>query len=183
LQSWIENLQKLVELSRRQLFFVGGVPRSGTTWVQYLLDAHPDLLSRRRSVSEAPCRAYGTARLMAERRTALKSKNNTIFGQFGGFLLPEPQETEALVGTAILLALERQCAGKACRAVGEKTPENLFFFPQLKRLFPSAKFIGIARDPRDVLSSAWHFFRKRQAGAEEAKEKLALIEMALHARC
>jgi hypothetical protein len=76
-----------------------------------------------------------------------------------------------------MLALERQCAGKACRAVGEKTPENVFFFARLKRLFPRVKFIGIARDPRDVLSSAWHFF-PRPPPADEVAAKTHFITTA-----
>jgi len=116
---------------------------------------------------------------MEERRQALQSKNTTLFRHSSGFALPEADDTEHLIGTAILLALEQQCAGRACRAVGEKTPENVFFFPRLKRLFPDAKFIGIARDPRDVLSSAWHFFHKQKAGEDEGAAKVALIRQAL----
>jgi hypothetical protein len=84
-----------------------------------------------------------------------------------------------LLGTAILLALDRQRTGKACLAVGEKTPENVFMFPRLKRAFPKAKFIGLARDPRDVLTSAWHFFGKRMARGPEIPAKIAYIHTSL----
>jgi hypothetical protein len=50
--------------------------------------------------------------------------------------------------------------------VGEKTPENVFYFPNLKRIFPNAKFIGVARDPRDVLVSAWHLVHKTAADSD-----------------
>jgi len=63
--------------------------------------------------------------------------------------------------------------------VGEKTPENVFFFPRLKRMFSAAKFVGIARDPRDLLSSAWHFFRKDAGGADAAAAKIEFIRLAL----
>jgi hypothetical protein len=46
-------------------------------------------------------------------------------------------------------------------------------------LFPRAKFIAIARDPRDVLTSAWYFFRKSEAEQDDAEEKLAFIRSAL----
>jgi hypothetical protein len=84
-----------------------------------------------------------------------------------------------LLGTAIMLALERQCAGKAFRAIGEKTPENVFQFPRLKRLFPHAKLIALARDPRDVLTSAWHYFHRAPPGADEAEAKFAFIRGAV----
>lgn len=77
-----------------------------------------------------------------------------------------------------MLALQRQCDGEAYRAVGEKTPENVFLFPRLKRLFPGAKFIGIVRDPRDVLTSAWHFFQRPQAGENHAAAKTAFLRSA-----
>jgi len=64
--------------------------------------------------------------------------------------------------------------------VGEKTPENVFLFARLKRLFPGAKFIGIARDPRDVLSSAWHFF-PRPPPEDEVAAKTAFIASAFPA--
>jgi hypothetical protein len=49
----------------------------------------------------------------------------------------------------------------------------------MKRLFPTAKFIGIARDPRDVLASAWHFFHKPQQGQDEVAAKIAFISSAV----
>ena len=119
--------------------------------------------------------------VMAARGRAIAAKNAAVFRHCGGYAPPAPGDGDVLLRTAILLALHRQCAGKACHAVGEKTPENVFFFPRLKHLFPGAKFIGIARDPRDVLTSAWHFFQKPLAGADEAAAKTAFVRTALPA--
>jgi len=41
--SWAEHQARLLSFASCQLFFVGGAPRSGTTWLQYLLDSHPDV--------------------------------------------------------------------------------------------------------------------------------------------
>ena len=46
LPSWRERESAIAELAKRQLFFVGGAPRSGTTWMQHMLDAHPDISCR-----------------------------------------------------------------------------------------------------------------------------------------
>ena len=116
---------------------------------------------------------------MAERRQALAVKNAAVFRELGGYPLPTDEDVEFLLGTAVLQELERQTAGKACRAVGEKTPENVFLFARLKHLFPDAKFIAMARDPRDVLASAWHFFRKPVVGADDAAARIAFIGPAL----
>ena len=99
-------------------------------------------------------------RLMAQQQRELQEKNKVVFRHAEGYPLPRPEETEHLLGTAVLLALERQCAGKDYRAIGEKTPENVFFFRRMKHLFPHVKIICIVRDPRDLLASAWHYFHE-----------------------
>ena len=177
MQSWLERQAGLAQMAERQLFFVGGAPRSGTTWIQRILDAHP----------EVSCRGEGfflnqlavpLDAMMAARSKVLTAKNTTLFQDTGGFPLPAAADTEHLAGTAILLALQQQMGAKPCRAVGEKTPENVFFFQRLKQLFPAAKFIGVARDPRDVLTSAWHLFQTVPAGGDEIAAKTAFLKAA-----
>jgi hypothetical protein len=116
---------------------------------------------------------------MQDRRAAIAAKNTTILREVGGYELPTEPDTNILLGTAILLALQRQSAGKNCSAVGEKTPENVFFFPRVKLVFPSAKFVGIARDPRDVLASAWHFFKPKIDAPSEHDAKMQFIRTAI----
>ena len=176
--SWTEHQAKLQGMASRQLFFVGGAPRSGTTWLQYLLDSHPDIHCSGEGLFLKHL-AEPLQKAMQERRQALDAKNKIIFSHAAGFSLPGDEDTDHLLATAILLALERQCAGKTYRAIGEKTPENVFLFPRLKRLFPTAKFIGIARDPRDLITSAWHFFQQPKPGQDEREAKLAFIRLAL----
>jgi hypothetical protein len=178
LRNWVEQQDELVTLARKQLFFIGGAPRSGTTWVQQILDCHPEVSCRGEGLFHKQL-AEPLEALMAKRREALNGKNTALFGHTGGYPVPTEDDVEFLLGTAILLALRQQSAHKTCRAIGEKTPENVFFFPRLKQLFPKAKCITIARDPRDVLTSAWHFFHKPVAGEDEAAEKFAFIRLAL----
>jgi hypothetical protein len=180
MRSWTEHLKEISSLAESQLFFVGGAPRSGTTWLQYLLDSHPEVSCRGEGLFQMQL-AKPLEAMMAERSQALTAKNRAVFRHSDGYPLPNPDNVEFLLGTAILLALHHQSAGKVCRAVGEKTPENVFFFERVKRLFPRAKFIGVARDPRDQLTSAWHFFYKPKSGEDEAVEKAAYINRALPA--
>ncbi len=175
---WTEQQENLIRLAARQLFFVGGAPRSGTTWLQYLLDSHPDVSCRGEGLFGKHL-AAPLEKLMAERGQALAAKNSAVFRELNGYKLPPAEDTEVLFGTAVLLALAHQSAGKPCRAIGEKTPENVFLFARLKRLFPAAKLIAIARDPRDVLTSAWHFFHRPAPGEDEAAAKMAFIGSAL----
>jgi hypothetical protein len=178
LRDWSERNDEIARLARQQLFFVGGAPRSGTTWLQQLLDAHPDVCSKGEGLFLQQL-AVPLERMMAQRAEVIDGKNKELFRHTGGYPLPAKDDVEFLMGTAILAALNQQCAGKSDLAVGEKTPENVFFYPRLKRLFPNAKFISIARDPRDVLTSAWHFFRKPVSGEDEVAAKLDFIRGAL----
>jgi hypothetical protein len=102
-----------------------------------------------------------------------------VFRDTAGYPPPGDEDADILLGTGILLALDRQREGKACLAIGEKTPENVFLFPRLKRVFPRAKFIGLARDPRDVLTPAWHFFGRRMSQGPEIPAKIAYINTEL----
>jgi len=178
MQTWADSQAELARVASRQLFFIGGAPRSGTTWLQQMLDAHPDVSCRGEGLFQQHL-AGPLDTLMAGRRRALEAKNTGTFRHTGGYPLPEPDDTETLLGTAILLALHRQSAGRACQAIGEKTPENVFFFPRLLRLFPEAKLIAIARDPRDVLTSAWHFFHKPAPDEDETAAKFDFIHLAI----
>ena len=177
-QSWLEKQESLAQVARRQIFFIGGPPRSGTTWLQQLLACHPDISCGGEGLFWEQL-AVPLEKLVAARSEALTAKNQRLFAHTGGYKLPDGEDTEALLGTAVLLALERQNAGSPARAVGEKTPENVFLFPRLKRLFPAAKFIGMARDPRDLLTSAWHFFRKPIASGDETEAKTAFVRGAV----
>jgi LPS sulfotransferase NodH len=178
LPSWIEHQQALTDLARKQLFFVGGAPRSGTTWVQQILNAHPEVSCGGEGLFQKQL-AEPLEAMMTRRSEALSAKNTGLFSHTGGFPLPVEEDVEFLVGTAILLSLRQQSAGKSCRAIGEKTPENVFFYPRLRQLFPKSKCIAIARDPRDVLTSAWHFFHQPVANEDESEAKFAFIRLAL----
>ncbi len=178
LEPWRHIHDEIAAIADRQLFFVGGAPRSGTTWVQQILDCHPQVSCRGEGLFQKHL-ADPLDALAASRRAALEDKNARLFAHTGGYPPPPPDDIDFLLGTAILLGLRRQSGSKTCRAIGEKTPENVFFFPRLKQIFPGAKLIAVARDPRDVLTSAWHFFHRPAASEDDTAAKFAFIRMAL----
>lgn len=175
---WFQVNEQLSTLAKRQIFFVGGAPRSGTTWLQQIINQHP----------HASCRGEGLFSkdlfalfddCMTKRRVSLEAKNKNVFSHTQGYPLPSDSDGRFLAATAMLLAFHQQAAGKDYLAYGEKTPENVFAFPQFKRLFPHSKLVAIARDPRDLLTSAWHFFRGKDGGLQNEEAKSAFVQSAL----
>jgi hypothetical protein len=142
--SWAEGTARLAAIAERRLFFIGGAPRSGTTWLQQMLDAHPAICCRGEGLFLHHF-AVPLERMLSERALVIAGKNRDLFSHTGGFAQYAPADSEHLVATAILLAFARFAPGADCRALGEKTPENAFFFPRLRAMFPDARFIGIAR--------------------------------------
>jgi hypothetical protein len=153
-RDWRSEHAALADLVERQLFFIGGPPRSGTTWLQQIMNAHPDVSCMGEGLFQRHL-ADPLDKMIQSWGQALTSKNTRLFGHSGGYPLPPSDEADFLLRIAILRALGRQTGASTAQALGEKTPENVFLFPRLQRLFPRAKFIAIFRDPRDVLSSAW----------------------------
>ena len=147
------------------LFFIGGMVKSGTTWLRLLLDAHPAI----------NCQGEGHffTSLMPRLRSALRDhnkfvneKNKTIFSGFDGFPLFSERHLKQLLTAAIALILSER--GGGAPIIGEKTPDNVLHFPALAAMFPTARFITITRDGRDCAVSAWfHNLRLDEAFVRE----------------
>ncbi len=144
-----------------------------------MLNAHPAVRCRGEGLFLHHL-AVPLERMMAARAQVIETKNRDLFRHTGGFVQFAAADIEHLVGTAILLALGQYA--EDCQAIGEKTPENVFFFPRLAALFPQARFIAIARDPRDVVTSAWHFFGRHSDASVEVFVRKALPSMDAGAR-
>lgn len=154
---WLTQMRRLQALAERTLFLVGGAPRSGTTWVQLLANAHPEVSCHGEGLMQQHLRKP-IAQMYETYAAAVDQKNNALFNGISRYSPPRGEDAEALLATAALLSLSAQSNKPAARAVGEKTPENVFLYPLLKRSFPRLKLVGMVRDPRDSLASAWKTF-------------------------
>jgi hypothetical protein len=133
------------------VFFVCGAPKSGTTWVQRILDAHPEIC----------CSGEGH---FIERFTAPVSQTVNAYNQQMTMEADQVYEGKPVYGPvdqaefdalcrAFILSRMASRAGPGARWLGDKTPRYTHQLGQLHRIFPEAKVIHIVRDPRDVAVS------------------------------
>jgi peptidoglycan/xylan/chitin deacetylase (PgdA/CDA1 family) len=132
--------------------FLVGCPRSGTTILQSLLAAHPEVISFPESkffqylfYDKFKCPGKLPSRMEAFFRDEIKRPE---FLQ--GF--DDSQTVEAktrwFVGVLDGLAAEQN------KSIWlEKTPEHLYFIQDIERLLPEAKFIHILRNSMDTIAS------------------------------
>jgi hypothetical protein len=144
----------ITEVLAKDLFFIAGAIKSGTTWLQLMLDAHPQIACRGEGHFEHFL-APALQKSVINYNQAIKEKNKTIFREIQGFPLLTQEHLLFLLVSAIGLQLASYGGDKEVKAVGEKTPDNIRALPMLSQLFPNARFIHIIRDGRDVAVSGW----------------------------
>jgi hypothetical protein len=129
-----------------KLIFLVGAPRSGTTWLQLLLSASPDVATANethlfssffqslfkswKTFEGAPARAIGLNQLMSE------DIYLEIVREFASKILAKILSQKP--GASIIL---------------EKTPDHIMFWRDILVLFPTASFLHLIRDPRAVVAS------------------------------
>jgi len=123
-----------------KLIFIGGSPRSGTTLLRRILNAHPEI-----------CAGPEFCLLPAIIRLRNEAKQRINNGQISMFVNKEMNDDiiRQLFFDYVNPFFEE--SGKLFLA--EKTPANILIFPELHELFPEAYLVHVIRDGRDVVSS------------------------------
>ncbi|HET9817930.1 MAG TPA: sulfotransferase, partial [Rhodanobacteraceae bacterium] len=139
--------------------FVVGFPRSGTTLLEQMLDAHP----RMQSMDERPFL-------------------NNLADQLGdiGIKVPrdlhtlDQRDCDELRKGYLILACGKVPRRWDARLV-DKNPLNMMWVPMIHRMFPRAKFILALRHPCDVILSCYmqNFRAAPLAAASRSLERLA----------
>ena len=145
--------------------FVVGAPRSGTTLLQLILNAHPDvaihgeihffdeILQLKTEIS-----GFETEQ---DRDRFLGQLGRTNALQYVPGLQPRLEVVRERLGKAaspgyelfFLLMMQAFAEESGASRFGEKTPQNIRYLPELSEIFPEAKIVHIVRDPRDVVTS------------------------------
>lgn len=119
--------------------FIVGFPRSGTTMLEQMLDAHPDYVSMDERIIIQDC--VGRMESM-------------------GFTYPDQLEKLTSTDLVELRALYWSQTSKVVHRADhqilvDKNPLNMLRLPMIRRLFPSARIILAVRHPCDVILSCY----------------------------
>ncbi|MEO7052953.1 MAG: sulfotransferase [Rhodanobacter sp.] len=130
--------------------FIVGFPRSGTTLLEQMLDAHPKL----QSMDENPF--FNRLAEKLRRHDARILDNLDVLRQL---------DCDELRKQYLIMVSERINRHWDAQLV-DKNPLNMLWVPMICRLFPSAKFILAVRHPCDVILSCYmQNFRSSILGA------------------
>ena len=161
---WFTNWMNRSTLlhQRCTLFFVVGCQKSGTTWIERLLNQHPQVACEGEGhfcdtlipVMQQALNYYTNAQVESDRMDAAHQPlRDDLLGI-----------SRLLIDQILVRFIKAKPNPDAVTAVGEKTPEHSNSIPLLRELFPQAKFIHIIRDGRDACVSGWaHLNRKGQS--------------------
>lgn len=145
--------------------FVVGAPRSGTTLLQLILNAHPDV------AIHGEIHFFDAILQLKAEIPAFEDQENlrSFFEQLGranalryipGFeqrLMTVQKRLEQSASPSyelfFRLLMEVFAEESGAGRCGEKTPQNIRYLPELVEVFPRAKIVHIVRDPRDVVAS------------------------------
>ncbi|NPA39597.1 MAG: sulfotransferase [Thermodesulfobacteria bacterium] len=144
------------ELESIKLVFCTGSPKSGTTFLQMILDNHPEV--------SCPPEHYLYSFLTETLPSVFQSYNKSVefidkMTAKQGAPIFTDEDIKEVGKFVIKLAAYKGAKGKEVKWYGIKddqlTERNGFTL--LSELFPEAKFVAIVRDPRSVCVSAWYF--------------------------
>ena len=155
----------LIALSKvldKKLFFIVGLTRPGTAWLQHAINAHPD----------ACCKGEGhfTNALFPLLGKAFAQYNQHMLDDqarmetagIGAASLAPPaaysnDEVRFLMATAAAVTMNRWAGAEDVACIGEKTPEHALNLAGLTEVFPDAYIVHVIRDGRDEAVSVYDY--------------------------
>jgi tetratricopeptide (TPR) repeat protein len=124
--------------------FIVGFPRSGTTLLEQVLDAHPEL----QSMDEQP--------FLLQARTEVMALGIRSFAELGKLTSQNLEQIRANYWERV----QRRGRLSEGRRLVDKNPLNMNLLPLIRRLFPNSRIVLMIRHPCDtVLSCFFQNFR------------------------
>lgn len=147
------------ETLANNLFFIVGVPRSGTTLLQAMLASHPNILIPPETEYFMYFNNHGNNLALEATNTQLDKylksqawqEQNLSDSDYRDAISKTDRSIRSLFLSLMMLHIDKAGSNK-CR-IGEKSPHHCRHVLRILDMFPSAKFIHIHRDPRDVVAS------------------------------
>ena len=156
-------------LQKINLVFCTGTPKSGTTFLQMILNNHPEV--------SCPAEHAFTGfskhllQLLKAYNTSLENIDKKTANQ-GAAVFTE-EDIEEIIKFIIKLAAYRGSKGREVKWYGINENEIIIYnkFESYIKWFPEAKFIVIVRDPRSVTISSWYHNIRTEPGFLEIRGK------------
>ncbi len=138
--------------------FIIGLPRSGTTWMMWLLAQHPEVVALQQSGMFLPFKRleewWCHEHRFTRGRGAEAETNGARYTMAGTTSVLTPmdyyEQARAMLGVVCDKVL---AATPGARVLVDQTPEHIEFVPLIRSIFPEAWFLHVIRDPRAVYSS------------------------------
>jgi glycosyltransferase involved in cell wall biosynthesis len=163
----LEHSQDANGSFRRTTFFVVGEMKSGTSWVMWMLDSHPEIFcsgegcffGRDQMMEDIPVILDPTPSL----RNGLQSSEGlhiwrSFMWNYWAKQGDEEQDLRNLTRLAVDYYMLQGSARSGKRIVGDKSPLHTDHVDEIFELYPEAKVIHVVRDGRDVAVSLMHHF-------------------------
>ncbi|NQU57467.1 MAG: sulfotransferase [Rhodospirillales bacterium] len=156
------TLIRLSKVLDKKLFFIVGLTRPGTAWLQHAINAHPD----------ASCKGEGhftnalfplLGKAFANYNQHMQSDQQRMdtagigVANQGHSAAYSNDEVRFLMASAAALTMDRWSGEEDVSCIGEKTPEHALNLDGLTEVFPDAHIIHVIRDGRDEAVSVYDY--------------------------
>ena len=149
-----------------QKVFIVGLPRSGTTWMMWLLAQHPEVVAMQQSGAFLPVKrmeewwVHDHRYSRGRQAGAGEAGPDGADGEGAGYEMAgtseiiAPKDFYDSAREMLSVVYDRVAAQTpGTRTVVDQTPEHMEFAPLIRGVFPDAYFLHVVRDPRAVCSS------------------------------
>lgn len=145
----------------KQLFFIIGLTRSGTVWLQQAIDAHPDVSCRGEGHFADVLFPAMAGALATYNKRMIKNGEQLEAAGLGATVGARAAYTKGdvsvLLATAMSLILTRWSGAKDVKCIGERTSEYSRSLGDLMHVLPNAKIVNVIRDGRDEAVSVYDY--------------------------